>query len=53
MQRIYLPNMKLSEILTISDSDMYHQITRVMRARVGQEYMFFDGEQQIDFIYKI
>ena len=53
MQRIYLSETSLSDELVITQKDLYHQITRVMRARVGQKYAFFDSIHQQDFIYEI
>jgi len=53
MQRIYLPDIPLTQELIVSQKDLYHQITRVMRARVGQKYVFFDGVQLRDEIYEI
>jgi 16S rRNA (uracil1498-N3)-methyltransferase len=53
MQRIYLPNTNFWENLLINDRELYHQITRVMRARVWQEYVFFDGVNLQDHVYKI
>ena len=53
MQRIYLPNTHFWDVLEISEKEPYHQITRVMRARVWQEFIFFDGESLEDHVYKI
>lgn len=53
MQRIYLPNTSFWEELIISEKELYHQITRVMRARVGQEYVFFSGVEKVDYLYEI
>ena len=53
MQRIYLPNTHFWETLSISEKELYHQITRVLRARVGQKYTFFDGVSREDCIYEI
>lgn len=53
MQRIYLPNTTFWKELIISDTILYHQITRVMRARMGQKYIFFDGKNLVDYIYQI
>jgi len=53
MQRIYLSDIPLSQELCISQQDIYHQITRVMRAKVGQKYIFFDGIHCKDSVYKI
>lgn len=51
MQRIYLPNTRFSDILEISEKQLYHQLTRVLRARVWQEVIFFDGEKWEDHVY--
>lgn len=53
MQRIYLPKLQLWDTLEISDWELYHQITRVLRARVWQKIIFFDGERHEDFVYEI
>jgi len=53
MQRIYLPNTQFSKILEISDVTLYHQITRVLRARVWQRVIFFDGVKYEDIEYEI
>lgn len=53
MQRIYLPQTDFSDILEISQKELYHQITRVMRARVGQMFVFFDGITCRDYSYEI
>jgi 16S rRNA (uracil1498-N3)-methyltransferase len=51
MQRIYLPDTQFSEILEITQKELYHQLTRVLRARVDQEVIFFDGITLQDHIY--
>ncbi len=53
MQRIYLANIPLSQELIITQKDLYHQITRVLRAKVGQKYIFFDGKNIQDYVYVI
>lgn len=53
MQRIYLPSIIFSEILEIKDTEIYHQLTRVMRARLGQQVIFFDGKNLQDIVYSI
>lgn len=52
MQRFYL-NTKLWNFLKIENLEMYNQITRVLRARVGNEYIFFNSTDNIDYVYKI
>lgn len=53
MQRIFLPNTDFSEILEISEINLYHQLTRVLRARVWQEVIFFDGIDFKDIVYEM
>lgn len=53
MQRIYLPDTEFSETLTISDTELYHQFTRVLRSRVWDEMIFFDGKKKEDHLYKV
>jgi len=53
MQRIYLPHTIFSEILEISEKNLYHQLTRVLRARVWQEVIFFDGVKNQDIVYEM
>ncbi len=51
MQRIHLPYTVFWEILEITQKELYHQLTRVLRARVNQEVIFFDGTNQEDHLY--
>ncbi len=53
MQRIHLPNTQFSDVLEISEKWLYHQLTRVLRARVWQEVIFFDGENTEDHLYSM
>jgi len=53
MQRIYLPHTQFSEELVLTDLGIHHQLTRVMRARIWDRVLFFDGVSQKDYIYEI
>ena len=53
MQRIYFPNTQFSDVLEISEKDLYHQLTRVLRARIDQEVVFFDGKSLEDHLYSM
>lgn len=53
MQRIYLPNTKFLDVLEISEKQLYHQLTRVLRARIDQEVVFFDGMSLEDHLYSM
>lgn len=48
MQRIYYPEFRSWYIP--SDHPLYHQITRVLRARIGAEYIFFSGDDSESII---
>ncbi len=51
MQRILLQNTQFADILEISEKQLHHQLTRVLRARIGQEVVFFDGKNREDHTY--
>ncbi len=53
MQRIYYPDMCWKTQLYIEDSDLIHQIIKVLRMRINDECIFFDGKNSQDFVYKI
>lgn len=53
MQRIHLPDTDFSDMLEISDTDLHHQLTRVLRSRVWDEVIFFGGKKQKDHLYEI
>ena len=53
MQRIYLPKINFSDTLILSEEAIYHQLTRVLRSRVWNTFIFFDGEHLIDHLYEI
>jgi RsmE family RNA methyltransferase len=53
MQRIHLPNTRFLDVLEISEKQLYHQLTRVLRARVWQEVVFFDGISREDHLYSM
>lgn len=43
MQRLYVTS-PLSIDVTITDKDIYHQLTRVLRIRIGDRVVLFDGD---------
>lgn len=53
MQRIYLSNMELWETLSITDTDLHHQLARVLRSKIGDKVIFFDGKKREDHVYEI
>ena len=53
MQRIYLPKINFSDTLILSEEWIYHQLTRVLRSRVWDAFVFFDGQNLTDYLYEI
>jgi 16S rRNA U1498 N3-methylase RsmE len=52
MQR-FCTDIPLGEYIHISTTDMYHQICHVLRAAVGDMYIFFRGDGSADQVYSI
>ena len=52
MQRFYLPNIEFGTKLTITDTDLLHQLQRVLRIKIGQRVLFF-GEGTNDKCYQL
>ena len=52
MQRFFLDK-NFGEILEITDETLYNQITRVLRARIWDEFVFFNTRDNFDYFYKI
>lgn len=53
MQRIYLSNFSFSPDFVITEKNLYHQMTRVLRTRKWDKMIFFDGKNDIDYVYII
>lgn len=54
MQRFFLNTSLLWDTqLIIDDNEIYYQITKVLRAKIKDSFIFFDGERDIDFLYEI
>lgn len=43
MQRFYV-TFPLDIDVTITDKDIYHQLTRVLRIQIGERVVLFDGD---------
>ncbi len=52
MQRIYL-NILFWEDFFLDDKDIFHQIINVLRAKIGDKFIFFNWENNIDYLYEI
>lgn len=54
MQRFYFNQLeKRDDSLTIKNPDLLNQFNKVLRAKQWDEFVFFNGSDKIDFIYKI
>lgn len=54
MQRIYLPELDiLEENITISDKEIVHQLTKVLRTRIWDPMSLFDGKINKDIIFEV
>lgn len=54
MQRFYFPNLeKTDESLIIKNPDLLNQLNKVLRSKVWDNYMFFNGEENIDYIFEL
>ena len=54
MQRIYLSDKKLwNWDILIKDLELLNQVSKVLRSKVWDEFVFFDGQTFIDFVYEL
>jgi len=54
MQRIYLENTDLSQNnIILKDKELVHQLTKVLRVRIWEEIILFDGINSSDIIFTI
>lgn len=53
MQRFLLSDISFEKNISICDVSIHHQLTRVLRVRVGDTVIFFDGKTLCDYLYLI
>jgi len=54
MQRFYLYDLNTSNYnFTLVDTDIIHQLTKVLRVKVSDEIIFFNGQDNFDYVFKI
>lgn len=54
MQRFFLESNSLGNIeVILQDEEIIYQLIKVLRAKIGDEIIFFDSKKFIDFKYKI
>lgn len=52
MQRFYMPDQAMNEIIHVTDDGFFHQISRVLRSRIGDLVILFNGDG-LDREYRI
>jgi 16S rRNA (uracil1498-N3)-methyltransferase len=54
MQRFHFPTLNNQELLVIqNNTDIYHQLTKVLRIKTWDEIIFFDWNNLFDYTYKV
>ncbi|MDQ7009207.1 MAG: RsmE family RNA methyltransferase [Candidatus Gracilibacteria bacterium] len=53
MQRFYIKSFKKEESFILEDKEISHQLKKVLRIKEGEKVIFFDGLENIDFVYEI
>lgn len=54
MQRFYFPGLpQNTPSFLLEESEIIHQLTKVLRLEVWDEIMFFDGKNSLDVLYEI
>ncbi|EKD44725.1 MAG: hypothetical protein ACD_71C00030G0001, partial [uncultured bacterium (gcode 4)] len=52
MQRFFFPHLSLGKDIDISDTSFVHQVSRVLRASIGEDIVLFNGDGW-EYVYKI
>lgn len=53
MHRFCFPDIVFEKNISIENVELYHQICKVLRAREGATYIFFDGKTALDYEYRL
>ena len=54
MQRFYFPDLEsLDESIIIKNPDILHQLHKVLRVKNWDKVIFFNGEENIDYIFEV
>lgn len=53
MHRFYYPDVHWETIFILENTEIFHQITKVFRSKEGDEYIFFNGKEYVDYLYEI
>jgi len=53
MHRFFLDEPLGTDTLRLQDQYILHQLTKVLRIRKDQSIIFFDGQHEIDYVYRV
>lgn len=53
MQRFFLSDISSQPTINVNDMELYSQITKVLRLKVGDNVIFFNGKEMCDYEYTI
>jgi len=54
MQRFYISDLNTTDFnFSIKDKEIIHQLTKVLRIKVWENIIFFDGSDSFDYIFRI
>ncbi len=54
MQRFFLADLNTTNFtFVLTDEDMIHQLVKVLRVKIWEKIIFFDGEEDFDYIFQI
>ena len=53
MQRFFLEVSLWETQMILQDDEIMYQLVKVLRSQAGDEVIFYNGEENIDFVYKI
>ncbi|MDP2090791.1 MAG: RsmE family RNA methyltransferase [Candidatus Gracilibacteria bacterium] len=54
MQRFFLADLNTTNFtFVLTNEEMIHQLVKVLRVKIGEKIIFFDGEENYDYIFQI
>ncbi|MDD2907643.1 MAG: RsmE family RNA methyltransferase [Candidatus Gracilibacteria bacterium] len=54
MQRFYINDLNTTDFTyVLTDLDIIHQLTKVLRIKLGEKVIFFDGIDEYDYIFQV
>ena len=54
MQRFYISDLNTTDFnFSIKDKEIIHQLTKVLRIKIWESIIFFDGSDSFDYIFRV